>query len=427
MVYWGMSTGQIPHTFPSPRHRPPEAGSLYEAPERLLSMISSRIEQTPVVLNIVAPLGYGKTNLAAAVCRSLFSRSIWLSLTEGCTDELTFTSDLLLSIREAGLPVTGHQNPFDVFQQQPPVCLVLDNLHMLPRGTSGFVLEFFASLPENSLMVLCADEDHSLPLSRLRIDDRVLEIRIEDLTATKDELAAFFVRLGSSPSEEDLELILQKTGGWWACIRLCAISWRQFDAVGRKAFFNQFRATDRFIREFLTENIDTHLAPEHLDFLRTISVCTHIRTELAARLCGLPEDRIRTILQELASRFILLPIGHGWYRLPVILKQHYCTELDRSSRENLHRRASEWFQFQHMPKLASHHLQKAGIQSPLAPRETEILLQAAQGLSNAEIGERLFISQGTVKWHMNRILEKLDCSNRTAAVETARRNGFISD
>jgi len=426
VVYWGMSTAPIHQAFPSPRHRPPEASSLYKAPERLLSAISSRTGQIPAVLNIVAPIGYGKTNLAAAVCRSLFSRSIWLSLAEGCSDEPTFKSDLLQSFREAGILPPGNQDFKDVFHQQTPVCLTLDNLHLLPRGAASIITELFSSLPGNSLMVLCSDEDHSFPLSRLRIDDRVLEIRIEDLTATKEEIAAFFVRLGSSPSDDELEILLQKTGGWWACIRLFAIGWRQLDAAGRKGFLSRFRATDRFIREFLTENIDAHLSPEQLDFLRTVSICTHIRTELAAQLCSHMEAPIRPLVQDLLTRYILLPTGHGWYRLPVILKQHYYADLDRSSREKLHRRAAEWFQLQQMPKLASHHLQRAGIESPLAPRETEILLQAAQGLSNAEIGERLFISQGTVKWHMNRILEKLDCSNRTAAVETARRNGFIS-
>lgn len=48
----------------------------------------------------------------------------------------------------------------------------------------------------------------------------------------------------------------------------------------------------------------------------------------------------------------------------------------------------------------------------LSPREKEIALLIAQGLGNAEIAEKLFISMPTVKTHVARILEKLQASNR---------------
>lgn len=48
----------------------------------------------------------------------------------------------------------------------------------------------------------------------------------------------------------------------------------------------------------------------------------------------------------------------------------------------------------------------------LSPREKEIALLIAQGLGNAEIAEKLFISMPTVKTHVARILEKLQVSNR---------------
>lgn len=62
---------------------------------------------------------------------------------------------------------------------------------------------------------------------------------------------------------------------------------------------------------------------------------------------------------------------------------------------------------------------------PLSERELEVLRLLAEGLTNAQIAERLVISTGTVKAHTAAIFRKLDTSNRTQAVTRAREVGLV--
>src|SRR5699024_12711040 len=61
----------------------------------------------------------------------------------------------------------------------------------------------------------------------------------------------------------------------------------------------------------------------------------------------------------------------------------------------------------------------------LTPRETEVLVLIAQGLSNTEIGQRLFLAQPAVKTHVGRILVKLQVRDRVQAVVLAYEAGLV--
>ncbi|HEV8559111.1 MAG TPA: response regulator transcription factor [Actinophytocola sp.] len=61
----------------------------------------------------------------------------------------------------------------------------------------------------------------------------------------------------------------------------------------------------------------------------------------------------------------------------------------------------------------------------LSAREVEVLALVAKGMTNAEIGAALHISEATVKTHLLRAFGKLDVSDRTAAVTTAMARGLL--
>ena len=62
----------------------------------------------------------------------------------------------------------------------------------------------------------------------------------------------------------------------------------------------------------------------------------------------------------------------------------------------------------------------------LTEREMDVLRLLVKGMSNEEIGAALFIAEGTVKFHINHILNKLNVNDRTQAVVTALKRGLAS-
>jgi len=61
----------------------------------------------------------------------------------------------------------------------------------------------------------------------------------------------------------------------------------------------------------------------------------------------------------------------------------------------------------------------------ITPRELEILELIANGMSNREIAEKLFVSESTVKTHSSRLFDKLSAKRRTQAVQIGKELGLI--
>jgi LuxR family transcriptional regulator, maltose regulon positive regulatory protein len=78
------------------------------------------------------------------------------------------------------------------------------------------------------------------------------------------------------------------------------------------------------------------------------------------------------------------------------------------------------------PQLSEDEDDDYGLGSGLSLREVEILTMVSGGLRNREICDRLGLTEGTVKWYMQQIYDKLGVRRRPQAVIRARQLGILS-
>jgi DNA-binding NarL/FixJ family response regulator len=78
-----------------------------------------------------------------------------------------------------------------------------------------------------------------------------------------------------------------------------------------------------------------------------------------------------------------------------------------------------------LDQVSSHPIQESTLfTSKLTEREVEVLRLIAKGLSNSDISERLYLSEGTIRNHVSAILSKLGVSDRTQAAVIAIQHGL---
>jgi PAS domain S-box-containing protein len=125
-----------------------------------------------------------------------------------------------------------------------------------------------------------------------------------------------------------------------------------------------------------------------------------------------PDGRIRRLHSR--AEAIVDPDGRA---LRVMGTAQDVTEV-RAAAEALHQTAADLGRRAvELHRLPNHgERQRPDLARLLTPRQLEVLTLVAQGLSNAQIGDRLFLSESTVKWHVRKILGALGVSNRAQAV-----------
>jgi LuxR family transcriptional regulator, maltose regulon positive regulatory protein len=360
-------------------HRPLTAGRLTLRP-RLDSCLEDGLRsQIPLVL-VTAPAGFGKSTLVSAWLRRQNISSSWLSLDSSDNDPGQFLSYFVGALQRYD-PALGQSQINriqtagvadseavysdvikclinEIAASPAPFLLVIDDCHLLKNQTVLQLLNFLVEYqPEQLRLILLSREDLPLPLSRLRVRKKIVEIRQTDLQFSPDE-AEDFLREGMGISQltpEEILILDRRTEGWIAGLQLAGLSIKSDPDPSH--FIQSFTGSDRYILDYFMEEVFTRQPEDVQKFL----LATSILERFSAPLCDIvlaemyekqeqPAPDSQAMLERMEhSNLFLIPLDNQrrWYRyhhLFADLLRHALAKVSPGQIPTLHLRASRWLE-----------------------------------------------------------------------------------
>ena len=319
---------------------------------------------------ISAPAGFGKTTLVSEWLVNCERLATWLSLDEGDNDPARFLAYLVTALQTIA-PNIG-KGVLDALQSpQPPsvesiliallneiealpdkFLLILDDYHVLDaRPVDDALTLLLEHLPHQMHLVLITREDPRLHLARLRAADQLTELRATDLRFTFDEASGFLNQtMGLSLSEEDISALESRTEGWVAGLQLAAISIQGLRDT--TSFIQSFAGSHHFILDYLLEEV-LQKQPESIQtFLLRTSILDRLCGPLCDALLSAPIGSGQETLERLEQiNMFIIPLDNErrWYRyhhlFADLLQQRLSqSKADKASADELHKRASIWYE-----------------------------------------------------------------------------------
>jgi LuxR family transcriptional regulator, maltose regulon positive regulatory protein len=184
-------------------------------------------------------------------------------------------------------------------------------------------------------------------MAQLRARGRLAELRAVDLRFTPEEAAAYLngpMDLGLS--DDDVAALEGRTEGWIAALQLAALSLQGREDAS--AFIAGFAGDDRYIVDYLAEEVLARQPAEVRDFLLQTSILEGLTGPLCDAVTGREGGKATLVALERANLFLVpLDDRRQWYRyhhlFADVLHAHLLDERPHEVAE-LHRRASAWFQ-----------------------------------------------------------------------------------
>lgn len=344
-------------------HQPVPSTKGIERPQ-LIHRLNTGLESGHQIFLVSAPAGFGKTTCVSEWVNILDHWPVtWLSLDSADDDPGRFFTYLLAALQKInedlgreieGILRAGQLPPAeiiaatlinDISELNERFIMVLDDFQVIQ---DAFILQVLGtlvdSLPESLRLVLLTREDPLLPLARLRARNQLTEIRAGDLRFSRPEIERFLREvMGVSLSRPDVNILEERTEGWAAGLHLAGLSIR--DCSNPSAFIANLSGNQRFILNYLTEEVLNRQPGDVIQFLLQTSVLDRLNADLCNAVTG-RKDSGSLLEQLFADNLFILPLddeGH-WYRyhhLFVGLLRE--TQNKKDETVELQRRASQWY------------------------------------------------------------------------------------
>ena len=291
--------------------RRPGAVSRPRLGDRLLPAARSRLTL------VSAPAGFGKTTMLVHWLAETTEAApaggpavAWVSLDERDNEPATFWTYVITALQAAtdsiegadggvgaaALGLLGSPHPptatalatlLNDLQALPgEVLLVLDDYHVIDardiHDGMGYLLDH---LPPSVHVVLATRADPPLPLARLRARGDLVDVRSADLRFTRAEAAEYLAGpMGLALAPADVTTLAERTEGWAAALQLAGLSLQ--DRADASAAVARFAGDDRYIVDYLAEEVLARLPDDVRDFLLTTSVLDRLTGPLCDAVTG---------------------------------------------------------------------------------------------------------------------------------------------
>ncbi|MFE7272146.1 LuxR C-terminal-related transcriptional regulator [Streptomyces sp. NPDC057623] len=317
-------------------------------------------DRSPLTL-VNGPAGAGKTLLVADWITACEPGSFaWLTVEPQDSAPGVFWSYVLHAFRRHGVAppdsVGSPARPGEVDhsllarlaawlnERDGRVILVLDEFDRV-AGSAAVAdeLQFVLRHAGDGLrLVVISRTEPLLPLHRYRAAGELVDIRADDLAFRAEETAALVDRHGLPLSAEAARMLTERTEGWAAGLRLCALAAQRADDP--ESFLKDFEAGHSTVADFLLGEVLRAHPAETQDLLLRTSILEKTHPDLANALTG--REDAEPVLEELQrTNAFVEPIGRSWYRLhslfAEILRVHLRVRHPGLEPE-LHRTAAAW-------------------------------------------------------------------------------------
>jgi LuxR family maltose regulon positive regulatory protein len=317
---------------------------------------------------VSAPAGFGKTTLLAEWLGETPGEDrcvAWLSLDPSDNEPESFWTYVVTALQTA-VPGVG-SGALELIASSPlptdlvlttllnelaaapgEVWLILDDYHLVDshdvRDGMTFLLEH---LPPHVHVVLSTRADPDLPLSRWRVRGELVEIRAADLRFTSDEATTYLNEAtGLHLPAGDVEVLEERTEGWIAALQLAALSIQGREDVS--SFIARFAGNDRYIVDYLVEEVLAHQSEPVREFLLHTAVLDRLTGPLCDTLTGRDDgSHMLTTLQRANLFLVALDDQGQWYRYHHLFADVLRARLFAEQPDLvplLHQRASRWYE-----------------------------------------------------------------------------------
>ena len=324
-----------------------------------------------------APAGWGKSNLLAEWAASTTMNVAWVSLDAGDNNPTRYfraliaaldnvyplqLDDVLTMLRSPTPAIDDHIDAVLVsrLEQFPDsTVIVFDDFHVLngPEFLRSFS-QILEHLPPSVHFIVATRGELRLPLARLRSAGSVTVLRAADLAFTGPEARDVLGDLaGVRLDPEDVDLLVHRTEGWIAGLRLAGVSLA--NQADPHAAIERLHGTHRDIADYFSEEVLNWLDPA----LRLLLIETSILPTFSESLCIAVtgcEDAHALLTQTPGADLFVFPLDdeRAWYRYHGLFRdvlQADFARLPEARRTELHTRASQWYERHGMIREAVEH------------------------------------------------------------------------